>query len=99
MTQLQVPKRETVDHAIKFSKHFLLSVSGGVRFLLSCSGNHTPILQGSHCLTPPQHCCFIEYGLHHRRNDEKIYQNSYGRKEIRRKRAEGREIQYPKLIP
>ena len=56
---------------MKLSKRLLLSVLGGVQFvyLISCRGNHLLILH-SDLLTPPQHCYFINYGLHHRRNDE-----------------------------
>ena len=57
---------------MKLSKRLLLSVLGGVQlvYLISCRSNHLLILQSSDLLTPPQHCYFINYGLHHRRNDE-----------------------------
>ena len=48
-------------------------------FLLRCRGDHFPILQKLHPLTPLQYCCFLEYGLRHRCDNEKT-KNFCGRK-------------------
>ena len=87
---LHVRKRETVGYVMKLSKHFLWRVRGWDRSvcLLSCCWNHLPVLQTSHLLTLPQHCCSMEYGLHHRRNDEKKYIKNFCRgKDFRKGRA------------
>ena len=59
--------------------------------MLSCRGNHPPIPQSSHLLTPPQYCCFIEHGLHHRYNHEKKDMQIFVEKTI--KRAEDRYLE------
>lgn len=45
---------------MKLFHYQLQSVHGGIRFYLSL-----------HSLIPPQHFCFIEYGLHNKRKNEK----------------------------
>ena len=39
MAAVEVHSRKAIDYVMKHSKHFLQSVSGEVRFLLSCWGN------------------------------------------------------------
>lgn len=45
---------------MKLFHYQLQNVHGGIRFYLSL-----------HSLIPPQHFCFIEYGLHNKRKNEK----------------------------
>ena len=49
---------------------FFYSVCGGVGSLLFCQDDYSPILETSLSLTRPQCCCFIEYGICHRRDNE-----------------------------